>query len=78
MVRPEIYLAVGISGAVQHLAGMSGAGTVIAINSDRHAPIFDYADYGLVGDWGDIVKQLLDCFSEPGFPARMPSRKQEI
>ena len=59
-VCPRLYLAVGISGAVQHLAGMSGAETVIAINSDPKAPIFDYADYGIVGDWETIIDQLLE------------------
>lgn len=59
-VCPKLYLAVGISGAVQHLAGMSGAGKVLAVNSDPKAPIFDYADYGVVGDWEAVVNKLLE------------------
>lgn len=64
VVRPKWYLAVGISGAVQHLAGMSGAETVIAINNDRNAPIFDYADYGMVGDWRSVTEQLVYFIEE--------------
>ena len=59
-VSPKLYIAVGISGAVQHLAGMSGAEKVIAINSDPKAPIFDYADYGIVSDWEAVVDRLLE------------------
>lgn len=59
-VWPKVYIAIGISGAVQHLAGMSGAGTVIAVNSDPKAPIFDYADYGIVGDWETVIDQVLE------------------
>ena len=62
-VCPKLYIAVGISGAVQHLSGMSGSGKVIAINSDPKAPIFNYADYGIVGDWETIIDQLMEELS---------------
>ena len=57
-VCPKLYIAVGISGAVQHIAGMSGAEKVIAINTDPKAPIFNYADYGIVGDWEQAIEEL--------------------
>lgn len=60
VVCPKVYIAVGISGAVHHLAGMNGAQTVIAVNSDPKAPIFDYADYGFVGDWKEVIPKLLE------------------
>ena len=53
-VAPPVYIAVGISGAVHHIVGMQRAGTVIAINPDRKAPIFDYADFGIVVDFDSI------------------------
>ena len=59
-VSPPVYIAVGFSGAVHHIAGMQRAGTVIAINPDKNAPIFDYADYGIVGDWKNIMSLFLD------------------
>ena len=65
-VRPKLYIAAGISGSIQHQAGMAEAGTIVAINTDPDAPIFSIAHYGILGDLKDVIPKMIEAARASG------------
>ena len=63
-VKPKVYLSLGVSGAPEHVEGMRDSSTIIAVNTDQHAPIFGVAHYGWVGDLFDLLPELIDALED--------------
>ena len=63
-IAPRLYVAVGLSGKFNHMVGVRGAGTILAVNADREAPVFTHCDLGIVGDWHDVVPLLTDALRQ--------------
>ena len=76
-LTPDLYVAIGVRGAFNHMAGVRGAGTIVAVNVDPDAPVFDWADIALVGDWRDIVPALADAVSAAAAPGPAASLRED-